>query len=138
MCLQCRRLRFDPWVEKIPWRREWLPTPVFLPGGFQAKRSLAAYSSCGKELKTSDQIGLPRWHSGEESTCQFRKCRRPQRHRFDPWVGKIPWRKKWQTTPVFLAKKFQGQRSLASYSPWGHKQSDLIEQLSTAPQTLRL
>ena len=36
--------RFDPWVEKIPWRREWLPTPVFLPGDFHGKRSLANYS----------------------------------------------------------------------------------------------
>jgi len=63
--------------------------------------------------------GLPRWHSGEESTCQFRKCRRPQRHRFDPSVGKIPCRKKWQTTPVFLPGKFHGQRSLADYSPKG-------------------
>jgi len=32
ICLQCRRPRFDPWVGKIPWRREWLPTPVFWPG----------------------------------------------------------------------------------------------------------
>ena len=42
-------------------------------------------------------------------------------HRFDPWVGMIPWRKKWQLTPVFLPEKFHGQRNLASYSPWGHK-----------------
>ena len=31
-CLQCGRPRFDPWVEEIPWRRAWQPTPVFLPG----------------------------------------------------------------------------------------------------------
>ena len=42
-------------------------------------------------------------------------------HRFDPWVGMIPWRKKWQLTPVFLPGKFHGQRNLAGYSPWGHK-----------------
>jgi len=36
-----RSLETDPWVEKIPWRREWLPTPVFLPGEFQGQRSLA-------------------------------------------------------------------------------------------------
>ena len=40
--LQCRRPRFDPWVGKIPWRREWLTTPVFLPGEFHGQRSLAA------------------------------------------------------------------------------------------------
>ena len=49
------------------------------------------------------------------------------RHRFDPWVGNIPWRRKWQPTPVFLPGKSHGQRSLASYSPWGHKESDMTE-----------
>jgi len=43
--LQFRRSRFHSWVRKIPWRREWLPTPVFLPGEFHGQRSLAGYSS---------------------------------------------------------------------------------------------
>ena len=42
--LQCRRLRFDPRVRKIPWRREWQPTPVFLPREVHEQRSLAVYS----------------------------------------------------------------------------------------------
>ena len=46
------------------------------------------------------------------------QCRRPE---FCSWAGKIPWRRKWQPTPVFLPGKSQGQRSLAGYSPWGHK-----------------
>ena len=50
---------------------------------------------------------------------------------FDPWVGKIPWRRKWQPTPVFLPGEPHGQRSLEGYSPWGHKESDTIEHLST-------
>ena len=41
---------------------------------------------------------------------------------FNPWAGKISWRRKWQPTPVFLLGKTQGQRSLAGYSPWGHKE----------------
>ena len=41
--VQCRRLGFDPWVGKIPWRKEWLPTPVFLPGTSHGLRSLAGY-----------------------------------------------------------------------------------------------
>ena len=41
-CLQCGRSRFDPWVGKIPWRKAWLPTPVFLPGEFHGQRSLAS------------------------------------------------------------------------------------------------
>ena len=42
---------------------------------------------------------------------------------FDPWVGKIPWRRKWQPAPIFVPEKFHGQRSLADYSPWGRKES---------------
>ena len=52
------------------------------------------------------------------------------RHGFDPWVGKIHWRRNWQPTPVFLPGKFHGQRSLAGYSPWGHKELDMTEQLA--------
>ena len=50
ICLQCRRLSFDPWIREIPWRREWLPTPVFLPGEFHGQRNLMGYSpwSCKK------------------------------------------------------------------------------------------
>ena len=48
----------------------------------------------------------------------------------DPWVGKIPWRRKWLPTPAFLPGEFHGQRSLAGYNPWGLKESDLTEQLT--------
>ena len=44
-------------------------------------------------------------------------CRTPKRHRFDPWVGEIPWRRKGQHTPVFSPGESHGQRSLAGYSP---------------------
>ena len=47
--------------------------------------------------------------------------------REDLWVGKILWRRKWQPTPVFLPGEFHGQRILAGYSPWGHKESDRTE-----------
>ena len=48
-------MQSDPWVRKIPWRREWLPTPVFLPGEFHGQRSLVGYSPWGhKELDTTD------------------------------------------------------------------------------------
>ena len=63
-------------------------------------------------------IWLP-WLSNKEYVCQ---CRR---HGFDPWVGKIPWRRKWQPTPIFLPGKPHGQRSVAGYSPWGRKESDM-------------
>ena len=73
-------------------------------------------------------LGLPRWLSGKESTCQ---CRRSRRWGFNPWVGKIPWRREWQPTPVFLPGKSNGQRSLAEWSPQSCKESDMTEQLST-------
>ena len=68
---------------------------------------------------------LPTWCSGKESTCKCRRCR------FDPCVGKIPWRRKWQTTPVFLPGKSPGQRSLVGYTPWGCKESYTTAQLHT-------
>ena len=49
---------------------------------------------------------------------------------FDPWVRKIPWRREWLPTPVFLPGESQGQRSLVSYRPWGHKELDMTEQLT--------
>ena len=53
------------------------------------------------------------------------------RDRFDPWVGKIPWSRKWQTTPVFLPGKSHGQRSLVGYRPSGCRWLDTMEQLRT-------
>ena len=49
---------------------------------------------------------------------------------FDPWVGKIPWRRKWQLTPESLPGKSHGQRSLVGCSPWGRKESGTTEQLT--------
>ena len=54
------------------------------------------------------------------------QCGRPG---FNPWVGKIPWRRKWQSTPVLLPGKSHGQRSPVGYSPWGGKESNMTEQL---------
>ena len=53
--------------------------------------------------------------------------RRHKTRGFDPWVGKIPWRRARQPTPVFLPRESHGQRSLAGYSPWSHKESDTTE-----------
>ena len=51
--------------------------------------------------------------------------------RFDPWFGKIPWRREWQPTPEFLPGKSHGQRSLVGYNPWGHKELDTTEHAHT-------
>ena len=68
--------------------------------------------------------GLPWWLIGKDSFGPY------GRHEFNPWVRKIPWRRKWQCTPVLLPGKSHGQRSLAGYSLWGYKQSDTTERLT--------
>ena len=71
--------------------------------------------------------GLPRGLSGKESACQYRTCRS---HGFDPWVGKAPWRRKWQPTPVFpvfLPGKSHGQRSLVGPGSRGCEDLDMIK-----------
>ena len=64
--------------------------------------------------------GFPGGSVGKEPACQ---CRRHKRHRFSPWVGKIPWRRAWQNTPVHLPRESHGPRSLAGYSPQHHTHS---------------
>ena len=73
------------------------------------------------KLKWARNSGrLPRWYSGKESDCQYR---RSKRRSFDFWVGKILWSRKLQPTPVFFPGKFHGQKSLVGHSSWGHKES---------------
>ena len=67
------------------------------------------------KVLTEFVTGLPWWLSGKEPTCQ---CKR---RGFNLWVGKIPWRRKWQPTPVFLPGKSHGQRNLVGYPPPGSK-----------------
>ena len=78
------------------------------------------------------EIRLPRWCSGKEPACQFRRCR---------YIASTPGLEDPQEEemgipdPVFLPEKFHGQRSLVGYSPWHHKGSDMTEQLSTHTHT---
>ena len=70
-------------------------------------------------------MGFPGGASDKEPTCQ---CRIHKRCGFSPWTGKIPWRRAWQPTPVFLPGESHGQRSPVGYSPWGRKESDMTDQ----------
>ena len=70
------------------------------------------------------QADLPGGASGNGLTYQ---CKRWKRCRFDPWVRKITWRRKWQPTPVFLPGESYGQWSLVGYGPWGCKELDMTE-----------
>ena len=69
--------------------------------------------------------------SGKEPTFQCRRCKR---RGFDPWVEKIPWRRAWQLTPVFLPGESHGQRGLAGYGPLGRKGSYMTEATQHARQ----
>ena len=57
----------------------------------------------------------------------LRWCLQCWRSRFDPWIGKIPWRRVWLPTPVFSPREFHGQRSLEGYTQWDRKESDTTE-----------
>ena len=74
--------------------------------------------------------GASQMCSGKESTCQCERCKK---HEFNPWIRKMPRRRKWEPTPVFLPGKFHGQRSLVGYSPWVGKKSDVTEHAHTKP-----
>ena len=63
------------------------------------------------------------------------QCRRLKRRGFNPCVEKILWRRKWQPTPVFLPRECHGQKSLAGYSPWSHKELATTEHIHTHTHT---
>ena len=71
---------------------------------------------------------FPGGASGKEPAFQCRRCKRCS---FNLWVRKIPWKRVWLPTPVFLPRKSHGQRNLEGYSAWGCKESDMTERLST-------
>ena len=96
---------------------------------FQKHREKTPYwaEKCLERVEKGNRLGVFKvvrvsgGLNGEESASQHK------RHRFNLWVGKILWRGKWQSTPVFLPGKSHGQKSLAGYSPWDQKESDMIE-----------
>ena len=97
---------FDPLVGKIPWRRKWQPTPVFLPGESHGPRSLVGYRPWGrKELDTTERV-------------QFH---------FSLFTFNTPWRRKWEPTSVFLPGKSHGWRSLEGYSPRDRQELDTTD-----------
>ena len=165
----------------MPWRRDWLPTPVFLPGESPVQRTLVGYSPWDhKESDSTERVKhtqvkqrtdklrtlqskwrdfvaakfLPfvSWeddcadktilYSNNRKAWGFkgkRNLRNPMALPFLtaflivpqglPWVGKMPWRRKWHPTPVFLTGKSHGRRSLVGYSPQGRKEFNMTERL---------
>ena len=105
--LQCRRHRFSLWIGKIPWRRKWQTTPVFLLGKFYERRSLVGYSPCDRKKDMTVQL----------NTHIF----------FLHTIKEIPRRRQWHPTPVLLPGKSHGRRNLVGCSPWGRTELDTTE-----------
>ena len=93
---------YSGYLERKRWGQEW--SLRFVPG----------------KLKGNWRLPVPPL----ATVCL--QCGRPE---FDSWVGKVPWRRKWQSTPALLPGKSHGRRSLIGYSPWGRKESDTTERL---------
>ena len=95
---------------------------------FPPRRHTDCHWAPRKMLSVANYWELP-WWLRRSSVCL--QCGRPG---FDPWVGKIPWRRKWQSTPVLLPGKSHGQRNLVGYSPWGCKELDMTKRLHRETQ----
>ena len=93
------------------------------------------YSNESPGVSTSGMNEIIAWLRWEKKSACLPACGRPG---FDPRVGKIPRRREWQSTPIFLPGESYGQRSLADYSPWGLKESDTFERLTLSLSCLGL
>ena len=154
ICLQCRRPGLNLWVGKIPWKRKWQLTPIFLPRESHGQRSLASHNPWGrKESETTewlthhhhhqivDQVSelillgliIFLWYDGGTGFLVAQMVKNlptMQETWVQSLVGKTSWRREWQCTPVFLPGESHGQRSLEGYRPQGHKESDTTEGLT--------
>ena len=152
ICLQCKRPGFDPWSGKIPWRREWQPTPVFLSGQSHGQRSLAGYSpqrpkELGHDWETdfnvSNNINLAyilekemATHSSvlawrilwmEEPRGLLSTGLHRVRHNWSNLACVHVLKKEMAPTPVFLPGESLGQGSLVDCRLWGRTESDMTE-----------
>ena len=105
----------------IPRQQYWSQLPFPSPGDLPHPGIEPAFLMSPAFGRWVLYYGLPWWLRGQ-SICY-------NVGGFDPWVRKIPWRRKWQPTPVFLPEKSHELRSLVGYSPWGRKESDTAERL---------
>ena len=112
-------------------KNSWLLNQVkFCVSGYwegeSAQRGTLKSAHWSFEFLTETELwmGFPGGASGKEPACQGRRLKR---WGCDPWIRKIPWRRKWQPTPVFLPGEFHGQRGLVGYRTWGCKELDATE-----------
>jgi len=115
-----------PWYLPYPGVEPLSLTSPTLAGWFfntsanwKAQTSIYIYLFWIVYIEIMTPCRIPRWLSGQ--------CRSCRKHGLDPWVGRIPWRRKRQPTPVLLLEKFRGQRGLVGYSSWGCEKLDTTE-----------
>ena len=119
-----------PGLGRSPGEGKGYPFPVSRPGAFHGLYSSWGHkgSDTTETLSHAEYGGFPGGTCGKESSCQ---CRRWRTQELDPWVGRVLWRRKWQSIPVFLPGKSHRKRILG-YSPWGCKDSDTTERLNNS------
>ena len=98
-----------------------------MPGKSHGQRSLAGYSPWGCRRVRHDLAAAATYRGGFPGGSVVKNLPAMQESWFNPWVRKMPWRRTWQSTPVFLTEESHGQRSLVGYSPWDHEELDTIE-----------
>ena len=129
------RLYFENWCFRTKISRWFLPLVLgLLPRILSAFKGAApGRLSYRIQASSPSTVGIP----NVSAVKNLLAIQETQEMWFSPWVGKIPWRRKWQSTPVFLPGESHGMRNLVGYSPQGHKESDRTEQ-STHSNCFRL
>ena len=123
---------FDSWIRKMPWRRKWKPTPVFLPGEFHGQRSLAGYSPWGTESDTTEELTLQTHSPYKKIFNKFipeKEKKKGGENRSDcihkPTRLKGSWAKCLAGSPIYL-KLYQQERLSWSADPELQKDKDSL------------
>ena len=116
---KCRNPGFSPWVGKIPWRRKWQPPPVHLLG--KSIDRGAWWATAHGVAKARTRLSVFTVAAPLFTAHMVKNLPAGRRPGFHPWVGKIPWRRAWHPTPVFLPGEIHRQRSLQGLQSMGSK-----------------
>ena len=124
ICMQVKKQQLELGMEQQTGSK------LETPGDGDGQGGLACCSSWSRKESNTTELNWTEALSGASLVAQRLKHLPEMRETQVPsWVGKIPWRRKWQPTPVLLPGESHGRRSLVGYSPWGRKESDMTEWL---------
>ena len=122
---------------RAPWPNPEVGVTIVINSSHPALLWVSCYAGAfctSTQLILTTLKGFPGGASGKEPACQ---CSRHKRRRSSSWGGKIPWRREWLPTPVFLPGESHGQRSLMGCSPRGHKELDMTKWLTLSSKNTR-